>query len=173
MKTVIFLLIGFSLVSCVSTEASHNQTVIEKQNSQSKINMTPLSSLQNKCKEDILCEYLSWFDKSTHEIKALQKEYGISYELPEISLDKNFTTAVSLLNDAKNLKKIVALVRCDEENINQIVYNQNKFLFICKVSAKDEFRYGVYFGNINKQKLRLYPIDSGGGEVAETEAKNK
>ena len=45
------------------------------------------------------------------------------------------------------------------------LFGQNKFLFLCKVSIKDEFRYGVYFGNVDNSSLRLYPIDSGGGEL--------
>ena len=137
----------------------------EKEKSQFENKIISLSSLQKTCKKGILCEYLPWFDKSSYEIKVLQKEYGISYKFPQISLDKNFTSTASLLSDTKTIEKIVTLVKCRKKNVNQIVYSQNKFLFICKVSTKDEFRYGVYFGNINKTKLRLYPIDSGGGEL--------
>jgi len=148
---------------------NYNQAVIEKENNRAKIKMIRLSSLQYKCKNDILCEYLPWFDKSSHEIKTLQKEYGIFYELPGISLDKSFSNVKYLLKSQKTINKITNLIKCNKKNINKIIYEKHKFLFVCKTSTKDEFRYEVYFGDIHDAYIRLNLIDSGGGQIANVE----
>ncbi len=160
----ILSVVGVCVILNACSGLNENNSTLISSTVNNNFKIIPLHTFVSNCKDNLLCEYLPWFKKSQSEIESLQKEYGISYKIPTITIKNKFSNLSLLLSNNRFMEKIRTSAECQKGNIDKIVFYEDSLLFACTLSQKHEFRYSVYFGQIKNSRLELKAIDNGGGE---------
>lgn len=160
----ILSIVGVCVILNACSGLNENNSTLISSTANNNFKIIALHTFVSNCKDNLLYEYLPWFKKSQSEIESLQKEYGISYKIPTITIKNKFSNLSLLLSNNRFIEKIRTSIECQKGNIDKIVFYEDRLLFACILSQKHEFRYSVYFGQIKNSRLELKAIDNGGGE---------